>query len=273
MRAAAAATLSDALVKAKDENQAALAVARSEAEQKLGTALAELGEKKDNEAAAAATAAASVAAAAQEKAVANEAARGKAALEEARVSLLEVVAVAEQERDQAKQDLANVEVRWIQKQKDAVAVAEKQVRLEMQAAVDAAKHETAEYLELYTKENKARKAIHNKLLEIQGNIRVFCRVRPILEVERRSGEDVDVIGYPSEEDVTVQRDVVTKTRYEYDRVFNPTSHQSEVFQHVQPVCVSVLDGYNICIFAYGQTGSGKTFTMEGGLDESKVRKS
>lgn len=32
---------------------------------------------------------------------------------------------------------------------------------------------------------------------------------------------------------------------------------------MQPLIVSVLDGYNVCIFAYGQTGSGKTFTMEG----------
>ncbi len=27
--------------------------------------------------------------------------------------------------------------------------------------------------------------------------------------------------------------------------------------------LSVIDGFNVCIFAYGQTGSGKTFTMIG----------
>jgi hypothetical protein len=51
-----------------------------------------------------------------------------------------------------------------------------------------------------------RKKIHNKLLDIQGNIRVICRVRPILEVERRSGEDVDVTEVPTEEELFVQRD-------------------------------------------------------------------
>lgn len=36
-----------------------------------------------------------------------------------------------------------------------------------------------------------------------------------------------------------------------------------VFEDVDPLILSVLDGYNLCIFAYGQTGSGKTHTMEG----------
>ena len=38
---------------------------------------------------------------------------------------------------------------------------------------------------------------------------------------------------------------------------------ADVFVDTAPVVVSVLDGYNVCIFAYGQTGTGKTFTMEG----------
>lgn len=40
---------------------------------------------------------------------------------------------------------------------------------------------------------------------------------------------------------------------------------ADVFADTAPVVVSVLDGYNVCIFAYGQTGTGKTFTMEGSV--------
>ena len=46
--------------------------------------------------------------------------------------------------------------------------------------------------------------------------------------------------------------------------------QSTVFDAVQPLCLSVLDGYNVCVFAYGQTGSGKTFTIEGTMKDYGV---
>jgi hypothetical protein len=132
----------------------------------------------------------------------------------------------------------------------------KVLKEEMQVFVDKANAEREEHLANYTKERKLRKKIHNKLLEVQGNIRVICRVRPVLEVERKSGEDVDVTEVPNDEELLVQRDTQTKTKYEFDRVFGQTSAQEEVFEAVQPLCVSVLDGYNVCIFAYGQTGSG-----------------
>ena len=35
-----------------------------------------------------------------------------------------------------------------------------------------------------------------------------------------------------------------------------------MFEEVQGLVTSCMDGYNVCIFAYGQTGSGKTYTME-----------
>lgn len=44
----------------------------------------------------------------------------------------------------------------------------------------------------------------------------------------------------------------------------------DVFADASPMVISVLDGYNVCIFAYGQTGTGKTFTMEGTEDNRGV---
>ena len=246
-----------------------------------------------------------------EESVATEIARGQSNLEETKKSMQILVDKADSERDRAKADLDNVEERWIKIKDEALHAltlkkdhekekALNDLKSEMKVLLDAANAEKQEYLELYTKENKARKAIHNKLLEIQGNIRVVCRVRPILEVEKRSGEDVDVTSFPSEEDITIQRDAMTKAKYEYDRVFSPSSTQnqvnfkrfyyfisnyfqnkkylktlflffiSKVFEFVQPLCTSVLDGFNVCIFAYGQTGSGKTFTMEGYGEEKGV---
>lgn len=119
----------------------------------------------------------------------------------------------------------------------------------MQGLVDRANAERDEHLANYTKERVMRKRIHNKLLEIQGNIRVICRIRPINDIERRSGEDVDVTEIINEDEFYVQRDSQMKTKFEYDRVFGQQSTQSEVFEAVQPLCVSVLDGYNVCIFA------------------------
>merc|ERR1712070_206052 len=119
-------------------------------------------------------------------------------------------------------------------------------------------------------ENKKRKAIHNKLIEIQGNIRVFARCRPMVEAELRSGKCDDVTEFPTPEDIIIQRDEITKTKFEFDQVFKPDSMQADVFAHVKPFATSFLDGYNVCIFAYGQAGSGKTYTMEGPPDNRGV---
>ena len=39
-------------------------------------------------------------------------------------------------------------------------------------------------------------------------------------------------------------------------------HSSQIFEEVEEMVVSVLDGFKAAIFAYGQTGSGKTHTMK-----------
>uniref|UniRef100_A0A673JS28 Kinesin family member 25 n=1 Tax=Sinocyclocheilus rhinocerous TaxID=307959 RepID=A0A673JS28_9TELE len=51
------------------------------------------------------------------------------------------------------------------------------------------------------------------------------------------------------------------------RVYGPEDSQETVFEEVNPLLTSLLDGYNVCIMAYGQTGSGKTHTMIGSQSE------
>merc|ERR1712142_148303 len=130
-------------------------------------------------------------------------------------------------------------------------------------------------------EESERRKLHNAVQELKGNIRVFCRLRPMLEDERSKcgGRDAEHINILSENNVelvkTVDTDVSdsvaaglnknTKYEFEFDRVFGPRCTQSDVFTEISQLVQSALDGYNVCVFAYGQTGSGKTYTMEGGL--------
>ena len=111
----------------------------------------------------------------------------------------------------------------------------------------------------YVSEMNERKKLFNILQELKGNIRVFCRVRPLNPSEPES-----CIEFQEENILTISSKETNEFKnFEYDRVFNQTSKQEEVFAEVQPLITSILDGYNVCIFAYGQTGSGKTYTMQG----------
>ena len=121
-------------------------------------------------------------------------------------------------------------------------------------------------------EEALRRKLHNQVQELKGNIRVFCRVRPSLDSETTS--EYARITYPDKEtdsrEVEIQGPevksslgkVTTKTNaFVFDRVFTPSSQNSDVFNEISQLVQSALDGYNVCIFCYGQTGSGKTFTM------------
>ncbi|TPX66708.1 hypothetical protein SpCBS45565_g04319 [Spizellomyces sp. 'palustris'] len=53
-------------------------------------------------------------------------------------------------------------------------------------------------------------------------------------------------------------------RYGFDRVFNETATQQEVYEGTaRPLIDGVLNGYNATVFAYGATGCGKTHTITG----------
>ncbi|XP_053476626.1 carboxy-terminal kinesin 2-like isoform X2 [Ictalurus furcatus] len=117
-----------------------------------------------------------------------------------------------------------------------------------------------------------RRKLHNTIQELKGNIRVFCRVRPLLSNKEATIPHIQLPTHDNKsitlakmEESHVGRAAETKIYiFSFDRVFGPHSTQSEVFEEISLLVQSALDGYNVCCFAYGQTGSGKTFTMEGG---------
>ena len=119
----------------------------------------------------------------------------------------------------------------------------------------------------YKRECRLRKQLYNQLMELRGNIRVYCRVRPISQAE--AAEGANSVRFPQDDEITVLAERGPKT-FEFDRVFSPESTQTQVFEDTAPLIASVLDGYNVCIFAYGQTGSGKTYTMEGPAENPGV---
>ena len=128
-----------------------------------------------------------------------------------------------------------------------------------------------------------RRALHNQVQELKGNIRVFCRVRPVnahagenpseppaetgggktdhaepLLRVARAGESAGravSLAQPGKKEKPVA--------FSFDRVFDASASQEEVFEDISHLVTSALDGYKVCIFAYGQTGSGKTYTMLG----------
>nr|KYP71231.1 Kinesin-like protein KIFC3 [Cajanus cajan] len=116
----------------------------------------------------------------------------------------------------------------------------------------------------YLKESSERRQLYNEVIELKGNIRVFCRCRPLNESEIANGSAVSVVNFDSSPDeLQVNCTDSSKKQFKFDYVFRPEDNQETVFEQTKPIVTSVLDGYNVCIFAYGQTGTGKTFTMEG----------
>ena len=128
-----------------------------------------------------------------------------------------------------------------------------------------------EYIALERKSAQQREynaQLLTKILSLQGNIQVCARVRPMRMSEIQSGRK-NVVEALSETELGCFDSRNSKWKsFTFDKVWGPDQTQQSIFQDVEPLALSVVDGFNACIFAYGQTGSGKTFTMEGSENDS-----
>lgn len=108
-------------------------------------------------------------------------------------------------------------------------------------------NEVVELRRLYNREALHRKLLYNKLQELRGNIRVFCRCRFDPQATAIA------VKFPSNQEIQAMSQTGEKT-FLFDHVFDPSSSQQDVFDDTLPLITSCVDGYNVCIMAYGQTG-------------------
>ncbi|GAA6097833.1 kinesin-like protein KIFC3 [Tachysurus ichikawai] len=147
----------------------------------------------------------------------------------------------------------------------------KEAKKQISAAINEMSEANKDLLEKYRKEVALRRKYHEQLVELKGNIRVLCRVKPVLKEDQH--DECQAVAVTTDSHNESALSVLSKGKaktFELDKVFHPQATQEEVFQEIEPLITSCIDGYHVCIFAYGQTGSGKTYTMEGPVDNPGI---
>lgn len=131
------------------------------------------------------------------------------------------------------------------------------------------KQSTIEELQkcLVANENE-RMAMNQQLQETKGNLRVFCRLKPIGDGSKSVFEIPDQGTQPRM--ILMPQQNAKPKKFLFDRVFSESVHQSDIYSEIKPFVQSAYDGNAVTIFAYGQTGSGKTFTLQGDEDSHGI---
>eukprot|EP00435_Cladocopium_sp_Y103_P011131 s3635_g2.t3 len=107
---------------------------------------------------------------------------------------------------------------------------------------------------------RQRRRIHNLYQDLKGHLRIYCRVRPLNNKEKKN-KDREALKV----DGTKLQVPLTGDMFEFDGVFDMTSSQEDIFDATCDLAQSALDGRNVTVFCYGITGAGKTYTMYGAL--------
>ncbi|CAN0847176.1 Kinesin-like protein KIN-14S [Linum grandiflorum] len=100
----------------------------------------------------------------------------------------------------------------------------------------------------FVQESLERKRLYNEVIEHKGNIRVFCRCRPISQSELQKGSNSVVeFDYSQDNELQILSSDSSKKQFKFDHVFKPDDNQEDVFAETKPIVTLVLDGYNVCV--------------------------
>lgn len=172
-----------------------------------------------------------------------------------------------------------VEVMTEERQTSIAGYIEKIERLEGSAATMKSEHDAevqklslnvTQMEALTDRQQEDISSLHNQIDELKGNIRVFARIRPLLQEEVSAGQAAPAVvplsgGYSlrlgrsgTNEAMldTLRPDDADNTRsFSYDKVFPPDISQKVVFEQVSEYVKATMEGHATCLLSYGQTGA------------------
>lgn len=121
-------------------------------------------------------------------------------------------------------------------------------------------------------EVKLRRKIQNNYLNIRGNFRVICRIRPFVYESEKSEKIHEAFhnSYEiSSEFIKLKDDKKNSNQnYSFDYVLGQKSTQQDLYDEVSILIDSFLNGKNVSVLAYGQSSAGKTYSIHGKAVES-----
>ncbi|XP_044077518.1 kinesin-like protein KIF20A [Siniperca chuatsi] len=114
----------------------------------------------------------------------------------------------------------------------------------------------------------------------EGNterVKVFLRIRPLIETERDMGEEQGCVAVQDEETLllkapkesqnmrTAERGITQSMhKFSFSKIFGPETTQQQFYECTMKKMVKdVLQGENRLLYTYGVTNSGKTYTIQG----------
>ncbi|CAB9497142.1 Kinesin-like protein KIN [Seminavis robusta] len=127
-----------------------------------------------------------------------------------------------------------------------------------------AQTELARLREKLALESAARRKLLHEVQDLRGVVRVYCRPRetpPAVKGMLSIPSQETLLLHPYEDEPPVS--------FKFDRVFTPDIGQREVYDEIEELCLSVMDGYNICLLAHGQRHTGKTYSLLGNVAYSQ----
>ena len=132
-----------------------------------------------------------------------------------------------------------------------------QALLDSQAEVDRLRMRVAS-------EASARRRLLHEVQDLRGTIRVYIRPRQL-------SKGTAIISTPSQEVLLLHRErstfrqdaTLTPMSFDFDGILGPDMEQQDVYDELEDVCLSAMDGYKVCVMTYGQAGTGKTTTLLG----------